>query len=148
MQEDGDRPNCIGHGGGHRCAVPGAHMPDIDEKGYAPYAKYVLSDECALNGFPKPELAGTRCCMGCLKRYEPSHEAVKVLLYKEHLMVSGIVEELHARGRGDLVGLLRHDCAAGPSRRRADLALRPSSRFLLDYENDEHQHEDLSLIHI
>jgi len=138
----GERPNCVVHGGGPRCAVPGAHLVELDEKGYAPWAGYVLSDQCALNGFPHPELAGTRCCMGCLKRYEPSHEAVKVHLYKEHLMVAGIVEELHARGRGDLVGLLRHDCAAGSSRRRADLALRPSQRFLLDYENDEHQHED------
>ena len=57
-------------------------------------------------------------------------------------MVAGIVEALHARGRGDLSGKLTHDCAAGPSRRRADLALRPSTRFLLDYENDEHQHVD------
>ena len=55
-------------------------------------------------------------------------------------MVAGIAEALHARGRGDLVGKLVHDCAAGPSRRRADLALRPSTRFLLDYENDEDQH--------
>ena len=80
--------------------------------------------------------------MGCLRRLEPTHEAVKVHVRKEDLMVAGIAAELHARGRGDLVGKLVHDCAAGPSRRRADLALRPSNRFLLDYENDEDQHKD------
>ena len=142
VKSGGDRPNCIVHGGGPRCAVEGAHLPEIDEKGYAPYAKYVLTEKCALNGFPQPELIGTRCCMGCLKRYDPTHEAVRVLVHKEHLMVAGIVEELHARGRGDLVDQLRHDCAAGPSRRRADLALRPSPRFLIDNEIDEHQHKD------
>ena len=138
----GDRPNCIAHGGGPRCAVEGAHLPEIDEKGYAPLAEHVLTEKCVFNGFAKPEWAGTRCCMGCLKRLEPTHEAVRVLVHKEHLMVAGIVEELHARGRGDLVGRLVHDCAAGPSRRRADLALRPSPRFLLDNEIDEHQHKD------
>ena len=142
VQKGGDRPNCIVHGGGPRCAVEGAHLPEIDEKGYAPYAKYVLTEKCALNGFPQPELIGTRCCMGCLKRYDPTHEAVRVLVHKEHLVVAGIVEELHARGRGDLVGRLVHDCPAGPSRRRADLALRPSPRFLIDNEIDEHQHKD------
>ena len=116
--------HCIAHGGGPRCAVPGAHLVEIEKKGYAPYAEHVLSENCALNGFPQPELIGTRCCMGCLKRYDPTHEAVRVLVHKEHLVVAGIVEELHARGRGDLVDRLVHDCAAGPSRRRADLALR------------------------
>ena len=102
----------------------------------------MLSEQCVFNGFSKPEWAGTRCCMGCLQRLEPTHEAVKVHVRKEDLMVAGIAAELHARGRGDLVGKLVHDCAAGPSRRRADLALRPSNRFLLDYENDEDQHKD------
>lgn len=119
-----------------------SHWPEIDEKGFAPLAKHVLSDQCVFNGFSKPEWAGTRCCMGCLKRLEPTHEAVKVHVRKEDLMVAGIAAELHARGRGDLVGKLVHDCAAGPSRRRADLALRPSDRFLLDNEIDEHQHVD------
>ena len=127
--------HCIGHGGGPRCAVEGMHWPEIDEQGFAPWAGHVLSDECALNGVPKPEWAGTRCCMGCLQRLEPTHAAVKVHVRKEDLMVAGIAAELHARGRGDLVGKLVHDCAAGPSRRRADLALRPSNRFLLDFEN-------------
>ena len=143
MQQGGDRPNCVVHGGGPRCAaIEGAHLPEIDEKGYAPYAKYTLTEKCVFNGFPKPEWAGRRCCMGCLKRLDPTHEAVRVLVHKEHLMVSGIVEELHARGRGDLVDRLVHDCAAGPSRRRADLALRPSPRFLIDNEIDEDQHKD------
>jgi len=134
--------HCIGHGGGPRCAVEGMHWPEIDEQGFAPWAGHVLSDECALNGVPKPEWAGTRCCMGCLQRLEPTHAAVKVHVRKEDLMVAGIAAELHARGRGDLVGKLVHDCAAGPSRRRADLALRPSNRFLIDFENDEEQHKD------
>ena len=129
--------HCMGHGGGHRCAVEGAHLVELEEQGFAPYAKHVLSKQCVFNGFSKPEWAGTRCCMGCLRRLEPTHEAVKVHVRKEDLMVAGIVEALHARGRGDLVAKLVHDCAAGPSRRRADLALRPSTRFLLDYENDE-----------
>jgi hypothetical protein len=136
------KTHCFGHGGGHRCAVEGAHLVEVEERGFAPYAGYVLSEQCALNGVPKPEWAGTRCCMGCLKRLEPTHAAVRVHVRKEHLMVAAIAEALHARGRGDLVGKLRHDCAAGPSRRRADLALRPSGRFLIDFENDEDQHKD------
>ena len=36
--------HCIGHGGGHRCAVEGAHLVEVDEQGFAPWAGHVLSD--------------------------------------------------------------------------------------------------------
>lgn len=132
---------CIAHGGGVRCAVEGAHMTEEDEKrGCPPLGMWTLSANARINNYPKPELEGTRCCMDCLRHLDPENIAVKVLVQKEHLVVAAVAHELYVRGHGNLVTKLKHDCTVGPSRRRADLALRISGRLLIDIENDEDQH--------
>ena len=135
--------HCRTHGGGHRCAVPGAHYTEEDEaRGFAPWAGYTLSENASMNNYPKPEWVGMRTCMDCLRRLDPTHIAVKVHVQKEHLVISAIAQLMHERGQSALVLKLVNDCASGPSRRRADLSLRVSERFLLDFENDEHQHKE------
>jgi hypothetical protein len=137
---------CVVHGGGFRCEVPDAHSGEP----VPPHAEYRLSTDASLrlgNGQTQlcPEYAGLRCCMSCLKRLDPTNVAVTLCVRKEHLVVSAIAQELNKRGRGDLVwginAVLRHDCATGPSLRRADLEFRFAERFILIFENDEHQHK-------
>ena len=132
--------HCNQHGGGYRCES-GAHMDETP-----PCAKYTLGVTAGINGHPRPDLAGTRVCLRCLKQMDPANVAVKVYVHKEHLLLAGTVEVLRDRGWGWLVcgatNIATHDCEAGPSRRRMDLRLSMSARFLVDVEGDEHEHAD------
>ena len=138
----GMKGRCTRHGGGYRCAVEGAHEVELEERGYAPCAEYKLSSNAQINNYAKPEWEGVRCCLGCLKRLDPTNVAVKIYVHKEHLVMAAAGEEMHIRGKSDFVSRLVHDCATGPSQRRPDLALRVSPRLLVILENDENQHND------
>ena len=137
---------CISHGGGYRCAT-GVHLED------PPYAAYKLSASAISYGsdgrtYTRPEWAGVRCCLDCLKNLDPTNVAVKVFIRKEHLLISEIVSEFLRRGLGDLVstksGIATNDCSLGPSLRRQDVDFDLSDRMILDIENDEDQHRDRS----
>ena len=131
---------CISHGGGYRCET-GAHAEDIP-----PRAKYKLSENAVSYGadgasHPRPEWAGKKCCLTCLKHLDPSNVAVKVYIRKEHLVVSQIASEFIRRGHGDLVnatsGIMTNDCPSGPSMRRSDLDIDLGPGLLCTFENDE-----------
>ena len=97
----GSTDMCKAHGGG-LCCQTGVHLADD-----APHARYKLSSSALSYGqdgkaYSRPELAGTPCCLSCLKQMDPSDVSVKVYARKEHIFVSEVASELHRRGRGDL----------------------------------------------
>ena len=119
-----------------------------------PSARYTLSSGASIRvdgvgTVPKPELAGTRCCLECLKRMDPTNIAVKLHLRKEFIVISAIAEGLAARGKHQGIELAHilaktatHDCALGPSRRRPDLHIPLANGLHLVFENDEDAHRD------
>jgi len=136
---DGSTTLCHRHGGGMRCES-GVH--DADE-GVPPYAGYVLSDACR-----QVPMRGKRVCRTCLIKFDPDNLAVDVIFHKEHVFLDALAQELHKRLWGWLTcgktNIATHDCAAGESRRRMDLMLAMSRRFLTDVEGDENEHVDRS----
>ena len=68
--------HCIGHGGGHRCAVEGAHLVEVEEQGFAPCAGHVLSDSARSTACPSPSgrgrAAAWAACSGSSRRTRPS----------------------------------------------------------------------------
>ena len=137
---------CIAHGGGFRCALncQGEGKPQ-------PFAAYTFSanaESVGANGdtFPRPEWAGKRVCLSCLKYFDPTNTSVKVSLRKEYLVLAGVAEELHSRGYGDLVdletGVFTNDCPGQLSKRRSDLNVDRIKRMVIQLENDENQHPE------
>jgi hypothetical protein len=142
----GKGTHCCPHGGGRRCAVPGMHMADDR----APTANYTLSANASMRTHdsktvPHPEWEGMPACGACLRQFDPTHDAVRLHVRKEHMVLSGLAEVMIAKGYGHLVDMNTggiHDCAAGPSQRRTDFRSPMSYRFVSLFENDENMHAD------